>query len=203
MTLKREYVQNVFDDELFDVNNIKNSLEKICENEPNFWYKYLIACPDLIKYCKQGFIRFENEDDIILLGTSVMFGKHAEMRTYYLWHNSFIGKENSFKPFKTEYHESKSTGEDACILLNGFCHKNINYEIRIYYCNDDELEYPYEIAFKKLDGENVPEKYDEEIIKILKDFKWIPAYSGYFFTCNDDNTLMEKLKKVIEKLQKL
>jgi len=206
---RRMLIKQVFDDILFDSdrNNLKYSLEKICEKGANEddWRNYLIKCPDLIRYCQKGYMQIKNNHDIILLSQSKMFGKHSEMYTYYLWHKSFIKNKESFKPFKTEYYESKYTEDDACILLNGFCHKGINYEIRIYYCNDDTLPYPYEIAFKKLEGENIPGKYEKDIENILKklNFEWIKQYRGYFFSGNGDDAIMEKLNKLIEELREL
>ena len=201
---KHIFVKQVFDDNLFDKNNIQNSLEKMCKNKTDTWRDYFINCPDLIRYCKQGFIHFNNDKDVILLGQSQMNHKHSEMYTRFLWHKSFEKNKDSFKPFNIQYQESKSSEDDACILLKNFCHNTINYEIRIYYCNDDKLPNPYEIAFRKTGGENIPDKYGNDIKNILKNlsFEWNEEYSGYFFTSKDSDTLMKKLEELNEELLK-
>ena len=118
---KRQFVKQVFDDDLFDKNDLKKSLKKICECKTNTWRDYLIICPDLIRYCKQGFIRFMNKNDIILMGQSQMNHWHSEMYSYYLW-KEFI--EKKFQPFgKVYYHEAKGIADYACIVLEDFCQK--------------------------------------------------------------------------------
>jgi len=202
---KRRYVKQVFDDVLFDKTNLQCSLEKICEFKTNTWRDCLISCPELIKCCGQGFIRFINEHDIILLGQSQMNHWHSEMYTRFLWFKYFENNINVFKPFKPDYNWSKSSEEYPCIVLRSFCHNRTNYEINIYYCNNDKLPNPYEIAFRKSKGENDPEKYGDEIIKILTNFcfEWSVDYNGYFFSSKDSNMIMDKFEELNQELLKL
>jgi len=205
---KRLFVKQVFDDVLFDENNVQNSLEKICESKTDTWRDYLIGCPELIRYCGQGFIRFKNKDDIILLGQSQMNHLHAEMYSMFLWKQSIEPKKERFKSFKNiEYYFVKSSEEDGCVILSDFCHDRIYYEINIYYCNKDESQNSslYKIAFKKSKGENTPAKYTNDIKNILANlsFKWNEDCSDYSFTNKNSNALMKKLEALNEELQKL
>ncbi len=130
---KRQFIKQVFDDDLFDKNNLQNSLEKICKSQTNTWRDCLIACPELIRYCEQGFIRFVNEKDVILLGQSQMNHWHSEMYTLFLWKQYIEPSKEEFKAFKKiEYCYVKSSEEAACIVLSGFCHDRVYYEINIY-----------------------------------------------------------------------
>jgi len=181
---KRGMVKKVFKelrDHLFDVKELKNSLEKICENDictSSPWRYYLIHCPDLIRYCRQGFIRFENEHNIILLRGIRRNGQHSEMYTHYLWFKFFAGKEKAFEPFMPEYSFSNSKDVHPCIVLNYHCCDGKDYIIRIYYRKDDESSNPYKIVFKG------------------KGQKTLDEYS-------DALTLMEKLRKLIDEMKNL
>jgi len=63
-------VKAVFDDALFDENNLFKSLEKICKTTVKDWRRYFIENPELIRYCEQGFIRFESGVKILLFRAS-------------------------------------------------------------------------------------------------------------------------------------
>jgi hypothetical protein len=202
---KRQFVKQVLDDDLFDKTDLQNSLKKICENKTDTWRDYLIVCPDLIENCKQGFIRFNNETDIILLGQSQMNHWHSEMYTRFLWYKFFENNQDSFKPFKSEYHWSKSSEIDACISLSDFCHNRIYYEIGIYYINNDKLFKPYKIIFKKSKGHDAQDNYGDDIRKTLTElnFEWDEEYREYFFASQDSDACIIWLKRLCENLRNL
>ncbi|MEI6556080.1 MAG: DUF262 domain-containing protein [Paludibacter sp.] len=203
---RRSLVKQVFDDSRFDIDKLANSLKTICKDKTNSWRDYFITCPALIEYCKQGFIRFENDYAILLYGESQSNHVHTEMYTYFLWKVYIESQKSTFEPFKNLYYNGVKSIEDyACIVLNGFCHNRINYQIEIFYCNSDLLENPYEIAFKKSKGENIPEKYGDDIKVILEqcDFEWNEDYSGYFYTSKKSKELIECLKRLTEKINNI
>ena len=206
---KRQYVQNVFDDDLFVWNNIQNSLENICKTKTNSWRDCLISRPELISYCGNGYIEFKDDKDIILLSQSQINAPHSEMYSLYLWYESFKDKENEFKLFKHEYfysNDSESPPSDPpCIILNDYCHNSINYEIRIYFNNHTFPKF-YEIAFRLLDIENIQDNYGPDIKEILTkklNFIWEPKESGYVFTDGLSKPIMEKLEKLNKELLEL
>ncbi len=203
---KRLLVKQVFDDNRFNSDDLANSLESICKDKTNTWKDFLITNPNLIRYCNQGFIRFGNEKDIRLYGESQSNHTHVEMYTYHLWKQYFEVNKESFKPFKkVYYYEIKSIDDDACIVLEGFCHNKIHYHIYIYYCNNDNLPNPYEIAFGKSKGENIPEKYGDDIKTVLKqtDFEWNQEYEGYFYTSDNSDNILDKIHQLNNYLLKL
>ena len=203
---KRMLVKQVFDDERFDVNNIENSLKSICKDHSNSWRDYFVVNPVLIKYCNQGFIRFENKDSILLYGESQSNHLHAEMYTYNLWKEYFEKNIDKFTCFKgISYYDVKSIESNACIILYDFCYSKIHYQIEIYYCSSNNLQKPYEIAFRKSKGEKKIDNYNDDVKQILNqcDFGWSEAYSGYVFNCNSENETIKKVEELQEKLMSL
>lgn len=199
---RRNYVKNVLDDNLFNISEIEQSLKSICEHRTNTWRDYIISDSKLISICNQGFIRFENEHDIILLAESQMNHYHTEMYTTSLFCKYFEDNKEKFTPFKVKYEWSRSSNEDAFIKLSEFILDEKQYEIHIYYCNNDELKYPYEIAFKSSKPDNV---IDESLEKILLnlEFNWEEKYNGYFFTIDNEIELMQKINGLIEELKEI
>ena len=130
---------------------------------------------------------------------------HAEMYSFYIWKKYVEPNIGYFKPLfeNVYYSEVKSIDDDACIVFDGLCQHKIFYDIRIYYCDKDNLPNPYQIAFRKSKGKNLPEKYGDVIQNVLIQcgFSWSDEYGGYFFTCNKSDELFVKLKQLIEELK--
>jgi hypothetical protein len=208
---KRYYLKEVLDDIRLKIDtndNIKISLETICNDKTNDWRDYFITYPELMRYCSKGFIKFDSEDKIYLLA-SIYQGANqyfVEMYTYYLWKQFIELNKSAFEPFKNiDYEAVKSIDEEASIVFTNLCHNRINYEIRIYYCNTDNLPNPYEIAFRKSKGENNPEKYGDDIKNILNQlsFAWNEEYKGFFFTSEKDEIVVQKVQLLCGKLNEL
>lgn len=204
---KRQFVKQVFDDTRLEINNIEKSLDSICQDRTQTWRDYFIECPSLIAYCNQGIIKFEDEKNIMLYGQSQSNHFHVEMYTYYLWKTYFEARKNFFYPFKDIYYtEVKSIDYYPCIRFNGFCHDKVYYKIEIYYCNTDNLPHSYEIAFfKEAETTNIPEKYDDDIKYLLSknDFTWSDESKAYFFTCDNQDQLIDKMEQFTQKLKEL
>ena len=198
---KRLYVKQVFDDKRFDSNNLESSLETICKDRTDSWSDYFITCPALSEYGRQGFIRFDDEKNIRLYKQSQSNFLHVELYTYYLWKNFIENNKDRFEQCEIYYKEVKSIQDHPCIIFS--C--NSIGMIVIYYSNDDELPDPYEIAFKKSEGENYQEKYNENIIKVLDElgFAWNEYYNGYFKTFNTSEKTLENLNQLNERLKEI
>ena len=97
----RKEVQAVFDDPLFQIENIEDSLRQICSQCPKIeWYYPLVVSKELIEYCSKGFITFYLAGDstlkdhhIFLLGTTQMNGRHVELYSYYIYRHILEGKD--------------------------------------------------------------------------------------------------------------
>jgi len=194
---RRFFVKQVFDDLLN-----KKTLEQICKTSTNNWRDYFIKCPSLISYCKQGFIKFQNDYDILLYGQSQSNHMHVEMYTYYLWKKHIEPNKESYEPFNVYYKDVKSIDDKACIVLSNFFHDRINFKINIFY---DNLSRQYKIGFFKFKEENFPEKSDYDIKNILENlgYKWTDDYEGYSIPCEDSNELIEILTEIAGKLNEI
>ena len=126
---------------------------------------------------------------------------HAEMYTLFLWYKFFENNLETFKPFNSHYYWSKSSDEESCISLSGFCHNRIHYEVYIYYIKDN-LPNPYEISFKKSKGDNLLDKYGDDIKNILENlsFDWIEDNNRFVLMQDDVDSVISKLRILIEKL---
>jgi hypothetical protein len=111
---------------------LDNIIRYISFDEKN-WQTYLINSPHCFNYCQQKRIRWKTDDGIYLLKKSQMNGRHAELRTYYLYKERM--KKDTFLPFnKCGYREPTNTHESPCAYLDGFTdHHGIDYELDILY----------------------------------------------------------------------
>ncbi|MDR3047302.1 MAG: DUF262 domain-containing protein [Bacteroidales bacterium] len=205
---RRSYVKQVFDDPRLRIDSaesINKSLESICKDKTNDWRDYFINEPNLIKYCKQGFIQYYKDDKHILLyNASQSNHLHAEMYSYFLF-KQYLEGEN-LPPFKAIwYNPVKGSEDNACVVLNDYCHDRKYYEIRVYYCADDNLPNPYEIKFSKSKGENKPEAYGDDIKKLLinNEFEWQEEYSGYYYTFTSHKKIIDKVLLLCKSLNDL
>jgi len=200
---KRKFLQDVFDDALFDINNLLGSLGKMCKIRTRTWRDYLIDNTDMIKYCQQGFITHISDKNIILFGQSQRNHYHAEMYTYYLWKKTVEPRIKEIKSFKEAYYkEVKSEDENACIYFGGFCRDKKYYEAHICYYSQDEL---YKLCFLKTKGDKSHNAYGSDICRFLRklQFSWSGIDDlGYTFSSRHSNDIIEKLKELDDKLCK-
>lgn len=204
---KRYFIKAVFDDDLFDEDNLFKSLEKICKTTIKDWRSYFIDNPELIRYCEQGFIRFESDDKILLFRASQQNHKHIEMYSYNFYLKWLAGRDDLL-PFKrTYYHEIKSSDDYSCAVVEGWTFKRKKYAICIYYNNNDTdfLKYPFEIRFYKQEGNKNKENYHTEIIEILEShkFEWIDDPYGFWLSEKDENKTYSVLVRLCTQLNTL
>ena len=192
------HVKQVLDNPLFDQQNVKSSLQAICDSaiksdqlEP--WRKCLIRNKELIQYCNQGFIKKAWDGAIYLLGESQMNHYHAEIRSYALYTEYIIG--GIFSPFNyIGYDFVKSSWEDAYIKLYGLILDDTDYKIEIQYLSDKER---YEISFMNSNFSDIP-KYLEEIL-ISNQMEAVNSYK-YIHRINTDRNTIDFLNKICQKL---
>ncbi len=128
---RQKYVKEVFDDSSFVLDDAENSLQKICDTSLQneylpLWRKLLIMDSSLIKYCKQGYMRYDSEKDIQLLGQSQQNHYHVELYTYALYKH--LKNENLRS---LTYHEVKSSWEDAYIEVR--LKNNLEFKVLFNY----------------------------------------------------------------------
>lgn len=131
---RRNFVKQVFDDILkFTQTNekeeekeknsesVKEALKSIIKKRENIfgnWRDFFINCPEVFKYCNQGFIRFDDEYNIRIYGESQSNQYHAELYTYFLYIK--LQQQVSYKD-KIKYLEVRSINDTPGIkiLLDG------------------------------------------------------------------------------------
>lgn len=119
----------------FNLENIFNTFDE------EDWREGFIKEPLIIDYCKRLQIRFENENDILLLSKERTSGIHAEYYSYWL----YLELKNSFPNKKIEYYSQNSVDltkyislEDEKIYISYDCYDNAwQYEKE----QNEEFEY--------------------------------------------------------------
>lgn len=194
---KRGFVKEVLDDLEFDSNNLGKSLSKIIKSKPKDWRRYFIENPELIRYCEQGFIRFEGETKITLFRQSQQNHNHREMFTYNL---TLMGKAKirNFLPFTNfDHKEVRSSGEDSYAYLIGWKYQNKEFSISIYFDNEKEfLPNPFEIKFSKVKGEKGQKEYPPNLIKVLKSnqFVWDNDTKGFWISEKSEQKTLTRIQ---------
>lgn len=188
---QRNYFKQLIDDPYFINESVESSLGNIITDSIiNDWRGYFINCKELIKECHQGFIRYINDDDIILLGQSQMNHWHCEMYTKHLWYNDLGKNTSTINLFTPEYSWSKSSDEESYIFCK-FKYLKKEYEIGIYY-----YEGLYKLRFCKTKGSTSEKDYHIELLKLFTEGGFKLSDNGYYKAIKSQVAV----KKVIETL---
>jgi hypothetical protein len=144
---KQSYVKAVFDDAMFDPNNVNSSLEEICKKALsdegiNGWRALLVEEPRLFALSNQGFIYHDSEETVIF-HESQRNHTHSEMYSKFL--DLKISNENiNFRPFLRKSYITGKSSEDYCYIkldifyigetnccLDIWC-EDSRYKLRVY-----------------------------------------------------------------------
>jgi len=198
---KQGFVKAVFDDTIFNINDLKGSLEAICKeaiksSNVQEWQRLLIEEPRLFEDCKQGFI-FKNRNEIILLHQSQRNHTQSELYSKYLYLKLDEG-DFTFPPFSSfRYITSIGTDYFSYILIEGIWNNELLYEIHVWYESDQ-----YHIVFFK--KEDVP--YPQPLIDILNGISFIEGNyqeddAAYIFDCKTPSATKTQLIKLCNSLR--
>ena len=83
---KRSILKEIFDKVKIDTleGDLKTIIDEFIDKDD--WRYYFIKYPEIISACgKNRFIRYNNENDILLLGSTKVYGYHKEYYTYSLY----------------------------------------------------------------------------------------------------------------------
>lgn len=136
---KQSFVQQVFDDTLFDPANVVQSLERICsstlkleEFNENDWRHLLIASPFLFDVSEQGFVVLEKKT-LLLMHQSQRNHNHTEVVTYY-FKQKLEDESFATAPFGgPEYSALRGSGCEPGITLRWFRFGSSYYKLDITY----------------------------------------------------------------------
>lgn len=148
---KQGFVQQVFDDPLFDPVNVVQSLEAICASAINpavfdegNWQHLLITAPSLYDISEQGFVALE-QDTLILMHQSKRNHYQSEILTAYL-HKKFLDESIDVSPFqRMGYAPQRGTEVAPHVELVAFQHSGCFYQMNISY-----LDSTFRLEFKRI-----------------------------------------------------
>lgn len=174
METRQSYVKAVLDDANFDANDIKPSLQNICDvalahNDFDQWRTYLIQYPQIFDYCEQGFIEI-SEKKVLLLSQSQRNHYHSELYTVVL-DIQLKDELEKLIPFSNlEYQPVKSTQEKASLKIKGWNYASSDYYFEILKYSEDFI-----ILFKN----GSLRDYPKEIVDVIEN-------DGFQRECNQD-----------------
>ncbi|MEM8520634.1 DUF262 domain-containing protein [Flavobacterium sp. PL12] len=196
---KRYFVKELFDDCYYNPLDITKSLKKIIKNTPTDWRKYFVENPELIRYCYQGFIKFINENNIILILKSIENSRMREMFTYNLFTKK-INDEEDFAPFKNvDHQEINRECEYSFLYYNDWCYKRINYTIRVFHNTDESGEKGFfKIIFAKVKRPTEYDDFNAKIVDNLEEnkFKWDVERKEFYTTRITEQATLSFIKKL-------
>jgi len=186
MLILKELLDNI------DINNIKEDLEKIINNDTvNDWRRLIITNPDNISYCQYREIRWYSEDEIYLLSKKQMNGKHREIYSWDLFIRKFNQKE--FKPFtdKAWYWESTSW-DKSCVVLSSYYYEENRFAIEITYDKDNK----FFVKFTDWNDNKIPDEIRESLEKLnIKDGYILLSENEIDNKINDICKMLDELKE--------
>lgn len=133
-TQKRKYIKTLMDElQLSDLSQIEIALQRMIERTTpvNMWYSPLIQYPEIIKYCKESFIRYEDYyKHTLLLTRSQTNGAHRELRTFHLYLSEFKNsKPERLAPFCT-VHAKETNAVDSIPSLQFYTLNTTNEQLK-------------------------------------------------------------------------
>ncbi|RRO13579.1 GmrSD restriction endonuclease domain-containing protein [Flavobacteriaceae bacterium 14752] len=195
---KNKFLKELLDKHLQDQRNLKQNLRDLIQNsKADDWRRYFIECPDAIKYCEKGFIRKNSEDDIKLLRTSRVYGKHAELRSYHFYKKYNLESKN-IKPFgNCEYWSNRmSQYEFPCIYFSEWSYDKENFTLEITYYGGNYL-----MRFLKNDSSTINNIEINEFFN--KDWVWIESKNTFQLEIDSQTKLKAKLDLLLNELNKI
>ena len=217
---RRRLVKSVFDDIInSNSNDIGKALIYIINNSDNsdisYWRKKFINNPILMAYCKQGFILFENENEITLYHESRSCHMHAELYSYSLWKTKIQPNIESnpkyYSPFNAvNYIQVKSIEALPSIKFQDCKIGDKNYILEIIYVgfnNKYNKKYNVKITeFEKIDIIEDSGDYNEKIKEVLEkySFGWDIEEKCYSKENNSDEVIntIKEICLILNNLQK-
>ena len=203
---RRSYVKSVFDDPLFDRRDVSGSLENICKAKPDDWRRYIIEKPELIRYCKQGFIRYESPTKILLYRQSQQNHRHREMFSYYLF-LSWLEGSPEFPGFEWTHKVVKGGDEESYAETEEWSYGRKHYLLSVRVDDQDggSTSPQFVIGFRKIRGSVKQPDIAMEIAEILEvlRFKWNDERTCYERGCKTEQKTISILKTVASSLHEL
>ena len=180
---KRGYVQELFDDKNFDLENSERSLEVIVEQakeDIDDWRSYFICFSQMFSYLgSKKYIRYNSTSEINLLAGERISGDHREYYSYGYYIENL--KNKLFPPFtKTWYNGVSGESEEPCAVIDNWNYNDSNYALDISF---NSLIESYRIVFLN----RKKTQLDMEVKKLIEEsgFTYSEQRGRYFKTLEE------------------
>ena len=138
----REHLRKLFDLILME-GSLENQLDAIIAGANNLepWRSALVGTPKALEYCDQRAIRWNSEQEVYLLKTSRIYGAHAELFTFCLFHNSLepLARTGNFVPLELGTYQSVNGADSDPHIVFTYKHGARRLPFKIWYKNGSFL----------------------------------------------------------------
>lgn len=121
-----------------DLSKVETTLNELINSyNAKDWTWYFVKSSAVISYCTQGFIRWEDGNNILLLKTSRVYGKHAELRSYFYFKEEIEGKIGK-EPFNEIIYYSNRMGkyDFPVVRFKNWVNEGQKYRLELTYKSD-------------------------------------------------------------------
>jgi hypothetical protein len=197
---RRQLVKAMLDDERFISDDINESCKLIIKDVPNDWRSYFIKEPRLIGACIKGFVRYDDEETIMLLDTTRLT-YHYELKSYYLFLTELQG--HKLPPFEEpQYIREYGYEGHSHISFESWFYNKKEYQLNLYY----DREHSFGIEFSKVRGQKNKEDFDKDLQTILENLGFefdVRIWNGYYHTVKTMRSTKKCILELSEMLNKL
>ena len=138
----REHLRKLFDHISLE-GSLENQLDAIIAGANNLepWRSALVGTPKALEYCDQRAIRWNSGQEVYLLKTSRIYGAHAELFTFCLFHNTLepLARTGSFVPLELGAYQSVNGADSDPHILFIYKHGGRRVPFRIWFKNGSFL----------------------------------------------------------------
>lgn len=178
---------------LLDDNRDLRSIIDEYSSDVSCWYDKFIRYPQLLKYSRTKLIRLSAENDIKVLKTTRLSGRHIDVFSYCFYVDNIKDKKEEYFPFTTEYYwENPNNQEKPCAVLSEWEYNSSSFAIDISY---NVTNRDFELFF--YDRKNT--SIEAQLVDILNPLGF-EGEDQLIAHVEDEDTLMVKLKSITSKL---
>lgn len=193
---KRAFVKSVLDQ--LDIQNIEKSLKNVIEHTAitDAWRAMIVECQEILRYCKNRFIRKISDDDILLLTKTQTNGAHLELFTYYLMLSYIMPKKSKtdLHPFTSVYPcEVYTQDNPPYITLSGCKIDNEALNISVFYLDG---QYKLQIQFPYTQG-----RFPQLKQELTKQFGFVESNQGWLSSQTNRESICNLIDGVINLLR--
>lgn len=200
---KQVFIKAVLDDPLFNINNVKHSLEDICHyslanDDLESWRHDFIKYPKVFAYCCQGFI-VHDDKETVLLSQSQRNHYHCDLKLKVL-SLQLSEIKDKLKPFSyIVLDDVKSREEHSKVRLYDCIVDGQSYQLVTKFCGET-----FDISFRALENN----EYSEKVISVLlQNLEWedVNSVTGRYFhiELTDIESVLEQILSLCSQLETL